>query len=220
MDAKRKTAESKILKIMSKIDTSGENTKYYKKVFKTMTDTSFKSYMTALKNKEASLFVMLPNDGNNVTMSDIIGVCEDVGLDIKEHVVRIDRATKRKYKSPNKYMMFNLPVRRVKQYLFNKISLPDSDSKIAAASGQVMNDDASARITGIETKLLVNKGLKMSTTELLKMRGGDVEAYQQMKLQAEATGEVNMSDIDMTTRPRSTVVAGLYLNALHLEHNL
>jgi hypothetical protein len=203
---------------MSDIDSTGKNTKLYKKLFKQMSDREFDSYMRDIRDGEGKLFIMLPNMKNSVTMNDIMDVAKK--YNVKTHSRLVMNSGNRKYKPDKKVLMLKLPVRRVKQYLFNKISLPDADNKVNILTGQVMNEDKGAKITDIETKILANKGLDEAIIELIKIRGGDTKAYQEAKRVIEETGSLSWNDLEIDSTTRSVVIAGMFLNGLMLDHNL
>jgi len=220
MNAKRKKVEAYLFKVLDDIDSTGANSKLYRTMFKKMSDTKFDQLMKKIRDGETRLFIMLPNMKNDLTMNDIVELAKKYAVDLYERVYLSDSQTGREYLTNKTYLILNLPVRRVKQYLFNKISLPESDSNVNLLTGQVINEDKGAKITDVETKILANKGLDTTLVELLKMRGGDTSLYQEAKRQIEETGDVSWEDLDINSMTKSVVIAGMFLEALMLEHNL
>jgi hypothetical protein len=218
MNPKRKKATTRILSLMKDLDPSGENAKFYKRALAKMSDAQFTQYMKDLRDHKASLFIMLPNMKNSVDMNYVGNIYAKYGINLRERIWLTDNEGN-EYLSPKAYPVLNLPVRRVSQFLKHKISLPESDTEISSTTGQVTGKDASSRMTGVETKLLMSKGLDAAALELVSIRGGDTEGYFQMRTQIINDGMVSLEDVK-GSKARSVTVAGVYMNSLHLEHNL
>jgi hypothetical protein len=219
MKSKRKKVESYIYSLMNKLDSSKNTTNIYKNLFKMMSDKQFQSFMEGIRDGDIRLIVILPNMKNDLKMNDIERIAEEYKVQIFDSLL-FTSSTGRKYTTNKKYLILNLPVRRVKQYLFNKISLPESDERVNVLTGQVMPPDKGSKITDIETKILANKDLDTTILELIKLRGGDTKAYQEMKRLIEDNGTVSWDELSLDSTTKSVVVAGMYLNSLMLEHNL
>jgi len=217
---KRKKVESYILTLMKKIDPSKYNFGMYSKLFEGMNDKEFDSYMVSLREKETSLFMISPNMKPRLKMNEIVELAKEYGVELFQRIFLIDPNTKRKYLTNKKYMILDLPVRRVKQYLFGKLSLPESDSHINALTGQVIPPDKGSALANIEVQILASKNLDKSLLEMVKVRGGDTKAYSQFKHQLEEEGRTSLAETPMDSRPRSVITTGIYLNAMMFEHNL
>ena len=117
-------------------------------------------------------------------------------------------------------MIIKLPIRRLAQYLFHKISLPEGDNHINPTSGQVIAPDKGSALSAIETQILASKGLNMSVLEMIKIRGGDNNAYISMKHAIEETGSTSMSEIPMKGQARSVTTVQCYFHSLGLDSNI
>jgi len=82
-----------------------------------------------------------------------------------------------------------------------------------------MKPDKGAKISLIETQILANKNLETSVLELLKIRGGDLDAYYQYKNKIEETGRTSVNEIDDNSVPKSVIVNQEFLYGAHLDFN-
>jgi hypothetical protein len=220
VNAKRKQVQDYIFKILKQIDLDGYNTKLYTEKFKAMSDKAFDSWMKDIRDRKYKLTIYIPNMKNNVTMQHITNTAKAVGLTISDHLWMEDSTTSMKYKTNHKYLILRMPIRRVKQYLDAKISVPESDIKTDLLTGQVIKPDKGSSISLIEMQTLVSKGLDKSIIEFMKVRGGDVHAYSEFKSKLEETGNANLSDLSTDSVPRSVMVAETYLRGMHIDNNL
>lgn len=220
MIEKRKKAQEYILKHITVMDPSGQNTKRYEDIFKKMSDKDFDAFMKDIRNGKQKLFLYTPNMENNLDLDHLLKAADMLNINLLEQLKLWDSSTKKYYTTSNKYLVVTLPTRRLKQYLEDKISVPDSDSKIDAYSGQVVKPDKGASISGVEMQTMISKGLHNSIAELTNVRGGNIAAYADFKAELEETGEGSLQSAAENSRPRSAVVAGAYLTAMMIENNL
>lgn len=216
----RKAAEERILKTMTTLDPSGTNTTRYQEQFNKWSDTQFESFMQGIKAKHIKLVLYVPNMTINLKMKDIFQAADDIGLELFEHIRLWDSVTKRYYLTPQKYPVLQLPVRRLKQTLMSKISVPENDAKIDTLSGQVVKPDKGSSISSVEMQTILSKGLTISATEFIKVRGGDLHSYADFKGQLQETGAASMNALDEDSRARSSVIFGVYLRSAHIDNNV
>lgn len=218
MNSKRAKVEEYIIKLMTQIDQFGcHNLTRYKKFFSSMSDERFDAFMHALRNNQTQISAILPNDIANITTNDVVELANKRNVKIFSKVQFHDMHTGRPYTTKYEMLILKLPIRRLSQYLFHKISLPDGDNHINPVSGQVIPPDKGAALSAIETQVLASKGLSISIIELLKIRAGDNNAYRSMKFTIEETGNVSMKDIPLTGRPQSVITLQKYLHAMSIN---
>jgi len=219
--SKRVRVEEYILKLMTQFDTfGGNNVDRYTRLFKSMSDKRFDEFMNALKAKQTQISAILPNNMSSMTTNKVIAIAKKRGVVLFSKINFHDMHTGRPYKTAYPVMVVALPVRRLSQYLFHKISLPDGDSHINPISGQVIPPDKGAALSSIETQILASKGLSVGIVELLKVRGGDMNAYKTMRLTIEEQGDVSLNDIPLSGRPRSAITVKSYLHAMMIDSNI
>lgn len=216
----RKEIEAYIIEIIDTLDPSKTNSKLYQEKFDKWSDTEFNTYMEGLRSGEYKFVLYVPNFKINLKMKDIFTAAGKLELELFEQLRLWDSTTKRYYLTPNKYPIITVPVRRLKQFLMSKISVPESDTKIDASSGQVVKPDKGSAISSVEMQTILSKGLKTSISELIRIRGGDIAAYSALKSQLEETGSASMNDMPEDSRARSSAVMRTYLLAMHVDNNL
>lgn len=220
VNPKRKKVESFILDHINKLDPSGTNGKRYAAMFAKWSDTQFHSYMEGMREGVHRIVLYVPNLKLNLKMANIFAVSHDLDVELFERVRLWDSTTKRYYLTPQKYPILLLPVRRLKQFLMDKISVPESDTKIDAFTGQVVKPDKGSSISSVEMQTILSKGLKTSISELIRVRGGDLGAYATFKSQLEETGTVSLNEVPEDSRARSSVIMGTYLKSMHVNNNV
>lgn len=219
---KRKKIEKYLLTMMEQLDANDKtkrNVNYYKDLFKSLNDKQFGKWIDDIKEEKDQIYYHYDNTGGYLKLNELFEVAEKRKVQLFQRYYTVDRDTGREYLSTIEYLVITLPTRRLSQYLFHKISLPESDSKVNPISGQVIKPDKGARVTNVDLQVMGSKGLKISAVELFKFRGGDVNAYNQMKSQILETGEVDIDTLDVTTRPRSVVSAGIIWRCAGIDHN-
>lgn len=216
---KRKLVENYIINSISKIDK--DNAKRYERFFKSLSDEQFDKFMKALKSKKTQLRIYMPNFKKNITNNEVIKIAKEFKVQLHDHVRLKNRISNTYYYTKHKLLILKLPVRRLKQYLFNKIRLPESDRRISKLSGQVMKPDKGSKISLAELYILASKGFEKSIIELIKVRGGDLEAYNKLKHKILDSGNVMLNELDLDkSKPKSVVVLDGFLKAIHIDINL
>lgn len=199
MTPKRKKAEEFILTYIDKIDIGNkkENTLLYKNLFNKMSDVEFDNFMKGLKDKTITLSMIIPNGGNvKVSVENNFKIAKELGHDFFQNIKITGQLDIPDYITPNKHLTYILPVRRAAQLLSKKISIPESDKSIDTLSGQVTNKSKASKITMPEIQMLVGMGMHDSVRELLKIRGGDIQANNAMSNMLYKTGVASQVAIE------------------------
>ena len=188
-------------------------------MFDKMSDKDFDKYMKFLKEGKTQIHIYTSNFSVKIDQNTLFELLDKNNIIYEDSIEFQDKTIDRKYTGVKKVIVLDIPVRRVKQYLLGKISIPESDTRIHAFSGQVMKPDKGAKISLIETQILANKNLETSVLELLKIRGGDLDAYYQYKNKIEETGRTSVNEIDDNSVPKSVIVNQEFLYGAHLDFN-
>ena len=194
-----------ILKVMDALDPSGTNSERYKNMFKTMSNKQFMKFMKQIKNGEAQLYVEFPNLKLQIKMENIYKAADITKTELFQKIWMTDPVTEERVLSNEKYLIANVPIRRMQQTIFKKLSVPSGDSKTDTLTRQVMGDDQSSSLSNPEAQMLHAKGLDTTLTELMKVRGGDPVAYSEFKRQLEEVGSVNLTEVMKTPSNAATV---------------
>lgn len=219
---RRKRIEDRIISVMDTLDRTGDNGRRYAKMFREMDDKAFAQYMQYMKDRKVAVNIIMPNmtPGKNLQIPNLLQAAKDVGLKTSHRLWLYDRTTGRKYLTNEKYLVLDLPIRRAQQEWDKKLSVPDRDRKIDALTGQVTGDDRACALSAPEIQSLGVRGLHQTMTELVKVRGGDVNAYGDFNRQLMENGEATLSSLDPRTRARSATMAKVLLESMLISNNL
>ena len=225
MDAKHKAARAKmeayVYEVMSILDPSEDNTKRWKTFFSTLDDKGFEKFMQNLINKKVAMNLVMPNMKKVLKIQDLLEAAKKVDYKTSHRLWMPDRTRPgRKYLTNEKYLVLTLPVRRAQQEVDKKLSVPERDNKIDALTGQVVSTDKASSISAIEIQSLHVRGLDQTLNELVRVRGGDVNAYGDFSRQLEENGEAKLSSLDPRTRARSATIGRVLLEGMMIENNI
>lgn len=220
MTPKRKKVQDFILAHIKMLDPDGDNAVRYTKFFEALTDAQFDDYMKDLKDNRDQIYIFVPPLKTVLKMENILKVNDALGMDLFERVWLKDTATGNTYLTPQKYLILELPIRRFRQYLQHKLSVPDDDKKIDLLSGQVVKPDKAASLSYVEMQTLAARDLHHTIAELAKYRGGDIHAYADFRRQLEENGTANVSLDGTGSMARSTVILDVFLSGMHIDSNI
>lgn len=221
MNPKRKAVQDYILKTIAMQEPGLYNHKIYEKFFEGLDDKAFHSWMETLRdNPHAKLTLMIPAFKVVIDPKDSFETAKFLGLELLERLRMWDPVGKRYCLTNEKYYILALPVRRLKQYGLDGLSVPDSDKRLNPLTDQVVKPDKGSAISFPQAQMIAEKGLTTTLHELMTVRGGDLEAYSKMKTQIEETGEASIDVMDDTAGVKSVRTLRSFLNAMHLESNI
>lgn len=216
----RKAIEAKILKVMSLLDPAGDNTKRWQEFFGKMTDQGFSQFMRYLKEKKTALDIVMPNMKKTLVISDLLKAAKEVNLQLSHRLWLPDRTRPgKKYLTNEKYLVLTLPIRRAQQAIDKKMSVPSRDRHTDALTGQVVSDDKASAISAPEIQSLNVRGLHNTLSEIVRVRGGDVNAYGDFNRQLQENGEAKLADLDPRTRAKSAVISRILLQGMGIDSN-
>jgi hypothetical protein len=221
MTPKRKAVEELILKTITMQDPSGFNTKIYQDKFAKLDDVAFDAWMQSLKtNRHAKMTLFVPPLKVVLTMEACFKTAKFLGIELFERLRLWDPVGKRFCLTPQKYLILRLPVRRLKQYLMDGLSVPESDKRLNPLTDQVVKPDKSSAISFPQAQMIEEKGLTTTLQELMTIRGGDLEAYSRMKAEIEEGGQSDSSVLVGTQGLKAAHTLRSFLTAMHLSSNI
>lgn len=222
MKQKRDKIKAYLRKVFDTLEgvSNSENAQRYIKMIDGMSDAQLTAFMKRLRDKQEQIFVFAPNLKNSITQDSIRKTAKVTGTKLFERVHMRDPVSGKEYLTNHEYLIIQMPIRRVKQFLMDKLSVPESDKKVDLLTGQVIKPDKGSSVSLIETQLIMDKGLDKAVLELIKVRGGDINAYAEYSAQIAETGSVSLENLSMDSVPRSAVVASAYLKAMHIDNNI
>jgi hypothetical protein len=220
--ANRKAFEQTVLQWVTEIDPSGENTALYRQMFDKMSDKDVEEFVKAIERGEDFVSMVYSNlKKSRISIENNLRVAKKLGHDFFERLWLTDNTSGRRYLTPLKYMVLDIPVRRQVQMLTKKMSVPKDNLHIDEMTNQPMDESKGAGISFPELLALYSQGLDSSILEMIKLRGGDEKAYGAMERQIAEQGEVNIEPIlEAGTRVKSTETLSVFLKAMHYDNNL
>ncbi len=218
----RKAAIAEAIKWVNKLLPGGEMGKIYQAQFDAMNDEQFDTYMERLASGEEILPLYAPNlNENKLSVERNLKVADELGHKFFQRLWLTDPQTGKRYLTPVEYLIVDLPVRRQAQMLVTKIKIPENNRHVDELTGQPTGPSKGSKISFPETQVIYAQGLDAPLVEFLKIRGGDIKAFQEMNRSIFNTGGVSLAHLAKTpTVTRSVQTASILLKAAHLQNNL
>jgi hypothetical protein len=221
VSSNRQHVQNYILDIISTQDPSGYNAKVYEDFFASLDDQAFDSWMHKLKDDpHAKMTLLVPPFKVVISIENCFKTAKKLGIDVLERLRLWDPVGKRYTTTVEKYFILKLPVRRLKQYLMDGLSVPDSDRRLNPLTDQVVKPDKGSAISFPQAQMIAEKGLVTTLHEMMTVRGGDLEAYSRMTSEIEETGDSDTSVMHGTSGVKSANTLRSFLSALHLSSNV
>lgn len=223
MKNRRKVVEDYVITYIGKIAGS-KNQELYKNFFKSLNDADFHKFMEDLRDKKINLSVILDaKEEKNVTLEKNVKIGKEIGVKFfhrlnwtKDEINDIPA-----YKTPNEYLVLNLPCKRTVQLVSKKISVAEDEKSRDTMTGQVVNKSKAGRLTFPEIQVLIAYGMDNVLKELLSARGGDLGKSRAMETMLARRGEVSQSELEqykLGVSSKSTLKS--FLEAMHIRSTL
>lgn len=223
MAKNRKGAETFFLGLIAKIIPGERNVTLYKNWFGSLSDAKFDRLMHRVRDSELILPVFAYNmDGTNIDHNKVMAIGErELGINYTQHLILTDPITGEEYKSVPKYFVLNEPVRRQIQHFAKGVSTPTSTDKVDQLTGQATGESKSTTMSMPELTVLEAKGHDAAITEMIKVRGGDADAFNHSSQQINETGSWSLAPIEeLDSRPKITKVVEQAFLGMHLDNNV
>lgn len=220
--ARQQVQEYIIESIAAILPNSKHNREIYNNFFAKMSDTQFEAMMERMERTGEAFPFYHPNfTGDLIDVEHVVKLIEKEGGTIMEHIWITDPDTGTRYKTPIKYPVIMLPLRIQQQKLGKKLSVPKDNRHIDDLTNQPTSESKGAGVSYPEIQVLYAMGLDKTLEELLKVRGGDEEAFRAYNNEIIATGAVNIGTISSNrTKVKSTKTVSAVLNAMYLSNKL
>ena len=220
MDKKsRLKVEEKIYKVMDILDTTGQNTEYYKTKFASMSDKEFYEFFDQdfpLKF-QTKVFEIDPK------ITQITKALDTIGVPVEEKVT-MPFLYKNKDGVPVKtqpVLVVYLPLKRLKQMVIKKTGFSVDISKRDYRTGLLIDTDKNGNSTDREFESLAVLGLDNTMKELATVRADAMSAKSEFYNQINTTGMVSLKDVHVKNSDsiaRNLISA--YLLGAHIQSNL
>lgn len=216
----REKATSELLKYIGKMSSDRKNIELYKTLLGKMSDKEFERYMSALADGSEILFFITPNlSKSKLSAERNVEIAKELGHEFYEYLELTDLETGLLHRTPVKYLVVDLPVRRQAQTLAKKIAIPKDNSRVDELTGQI-SGESTASLSMPELQNLYAQGLDDVVVELIKFRGGDEEGMRSLNNEIIQTGKGSTEANSGDSRAKSTDTLSIYLKGMHLDNNL
>lgn len=218
----RKAVEKEILYFIDRFRPGSKNTEVYKELFSRMDDVEFGKWIDDLSAGESLVLYAPMQEIPRLSIANNQTIAKELGVELLQHLYLTDPKTGQIKKTPNKYLVGEVVIRRQAQTLVNKSSIPTSTTSVDERTGQLSSSAKGARFSGPELHVNASKGLEKMLVELIKYRGGDERGFNLYKQALHQTGEVSIDYLlnNFNTTVKSNKTLSVYLKAMHLQNNL
>ena len=218
----RKAAEAAVYEFLEGVLPNSNNTEIYKSFFSTLDDEGFKNWINDLKERKTFIVIIAPEGAKTVlTFSRNLKLAEKWGHKFYQRIWLTDPHSGAKYLSNNPYIIMRLPLKRQAQFLIEKIAIPEDNYSVNNLTGQPTGKSKGSTISNPELQILNALQLDKSAIEMIKMRGGDLIAFNAMNNQIYETGTSSIEAIDsLGTSVKAVQSLSTILTAMHLSNTL
>lgn len=218
----RKAATAMILKYIEKILPGSPNTAFYAKRLAEMTEREFGQFMQNLEDGSEILTIKTPNLAKEkLSLDRNLAIAKELGHNFFQHLILTDPTTGEVYRTPVKYLVIDVPLRRQVQLLQSKATIPENNKHIDELSGQSTGPSKGSKISFPELQVLFAQGLDATITELIKFRGGDAKAFNAMNRAIIENGGVSIEYLaQFNTKVKSVTTLSTLLKTIHLDNTL
>jgi hypothetical protein len=222
MNAARKEATDYAVKLLSKLAGKNDAVTELETMINALSDSQFDAYMQSLLSGDEVMPYIVPNLGKiRLSVEKNLKIAEELNHEFFERLWLNDPATGETYLTPEKYLIIDLPLKRLQQHLHKKISIPDGADRTDELTGAPTGDSKGSGVSFPELQILYSQNLESTIRELFKFRGGDEEAYKALSREILSGGLPSMSAVDSgETRAKSTDTLQVLLKSAHLDNNL
>jgi hypothetical protein len=224
MNAARKEATDYAVKLLSKFAGKNESVTEIQSMLDNLSDKGFDEYMKRLLAGDETLPYIAANLGKvRLSVEQNLKIAEELNHEFFERLWLTDPATGEVHLTPKKYLVIDLPLRRLQQHLHKKIKIPQDNNHLDEMTDQPTKSGPSAgsKISFPELQVLYSQGLDQSIRELFKFRGGDTKAFNALNRDALMTGLPSMNSVDDgDTQVKATEILSILFKSAHLNNNL
>lgn len=219
----RKAFVTSFLADLEAIVPNNKNDVFYVPYFESLNDKQFEQMVESIEAGELILPLVVPNLSEaRISVKNNLAVGKKWGHEFFQHLFLTDATDPSVVvKTPERYLMIKLPVRRPAQTLEAKMAVPENANQIDDLSGQNVGASKGAGVSSPEVQILYQHGCKNMLVEFLKVRGGDAKAYRILENELLRTGQgdlLNAIGEDTSVKSKETLSA--LLKASHLGNAL
>lgn len=196
---KRKKAESQVYAVMDALDPSGTNTKRYKKLFSTMSDSKFENFMKCMFDDDNMNFTLeIKEFEREVTIELVEKAAKVLGIELEEYIIlpHISMSQEHPIVTKEKCITGYHIEKRMQQTNTKKNSTSTHIDERSATTGQVVGHDKNGRSSDQENIALTVLGASNALQEINGFRADGLQRKNYAYAQIAKTGECSLTDIE------------------------
>lgn len=209
----RHSAETKIYEFMDTLDPTGYNTKHYRNLFQSLSDTEFDKYMKDMANVENfNMYYELNSLGfkekGYPSMRRIREVATKYKVKLTETVFMPHKRPESPESPPSTSTpvpILLIPIRRLQQMVDKKNAAVSDNDTVNPIIGQVTGESKAASLSDMQTCSLATSNQIETIKEFLGPRADDQESKSRMLELIEQYGEVNLSDLNIKSSNKQSL---------------
>lgn len=216
-----KACTKMILDHLMLIDPSGINANMMKEMLGKLSTKQFDEWVQRLRDKKDFVPVVIPNGGKvQVSTENNLKIASKFGVKFFQRIKYVDTSTGVTFITPKEYLIMHLPVRRQIEALENKISLPDDNRHIDDLTDQPTGPSKGSALSFPELLVLHSQGHQIGILELIKVRGGDLKAMNEVHRQILTSGNGRVDSVlGKGTKPTAINTLAIFLKGMHYGNN-
>jgi hypothetical protein len=221
MKGDRKAATAELLAGLEALLPGSENTALYKAKLESMSDAEFDDWIKGLEEGTQRISVIVPNfSKHQIDVERNLNLADKWGYEFFERLWMMG-PNGSYFLTPKKYLVYDLPLRRQAQHLLKKISIPEDNKSVDDLTGQPTGKSKGSKLSYPELQVMAALGLDHSIIEMMKVRGGDIRAFNASNAIIAKTGTVSQAEIEpYAGGVESTKTLGTILTAMHLQNTI
>lgn len=195
----RKKMENLVYEVMNELDPSGTNTTRYKKLFGSMSDSKFESFMRSMFEDDNIDFTLEIKDfERELSMKQIENAAKVIKVPLEEYVIlpHITRSQERPMVTKEKCMVGWIIDKRMEQMNTKKNSTSTHIDERSATTGQVVGHDKNGRSSDQENIAMTVIGAKEILKEINGFRADGLQRKNYAYAQIAKTGSVSLEDVE------------------------
>lgn len=198
---KRAAGEKMVYGVMDRLDPSGTNTKRYKKLFSTMSDSKFENFMRCMFDDDNMNFTLEVKDfERELTIAQIKAAANFLNIPLEEYVIlpHITMDQEHPEVTKEKCLVGYRIEKRMEQMNTKKNSTSTHISERSSTTGQVVGHDKNGRSSDVENTALVLIGANEILKEINGFRADGLQRKNYAYNQIAQTGSVSLKDVEET----------------------
>lgn len=221
MAKNRTKATNLILEKIQLIDPSGTNQRLLKEMLGKLSNKEFDDWIERIRTRKDYIPIVMPNmSDSKISTVNNIKISKHFGVKFFQRIKYVDPSTGVTFLTPNEYLVVWLPVRIQIEALANKISIPDDNRHIDDLTDQPTGVSKGSALSFPELLVLHSQGHRTGILELIKVRGGDLKAMNEVHRQILTTGSGTVESVlNQGTKPTAVKTLATLMKGMHYGNN-